>query len=136
MDRGEESVATEQIEQTEQQAQAAAIARLRVLIQQARKGDAKALPLLRKHLDQSPVLWQRTGNIALQTQMALVDAICGRDLHLRECMARQINSLKAELSGDSPSALEKLVIERIVTAFLQLGLAETREAQKPEASLP
>jgi hypothetical protein len=122
-------------EQTEPQAQAEAITQLRELIQRARKGDAKALPRLRQYLDRSPALWQQTGNIALQTQMALFDAICGRDLLLRECMARQINGLKAELSGDSPSAMEKLAIERIITVFLQLGYAEAREAQKPEASL-
>lgn len=123
-------------DQAEQQSQAEAIAQLRELIQRARRGDASALPLLRKYLDRSPVLWRQTGNIAIQTQMALIDAICGRDLHLRECIARQINQMKGELSGESPSALEKLMIERIVTGFLQLGHLEAREAQKPEASLP
>jgi hypothetical protein len=66
--------------------------------------------------------------------MAILNAIAGKDLHLRECVARQVNAMKHELSGDAPSALEKLAIERIVTAFLQLSDVEIREVQHPEES--
>lgn len=126
----------EQANEAEQQSQADAMARLRELIDQARNGNRTVLPLLRKCLDQSPELWRQTGNVGLQAQMALINAICGRDLHLRECIVRQINRMKKDFRDKSSSPLEDLAIERIVTAFLQVGRAETLTAQKPEDSLP
>lgn len=127
-------MASDQPEQGAELTAEEAIARLRELIQRARQGDATALPMLRRHLDRSPALWTRTGSLALQVQMKLIDAICGRDLHMRECIVRQVNNMKGELAGDAPSPMAKLLTERIITAYLQVGLAEGLDVQHPETS--
>ena len=110
------------------------LAELRALVQRAKSGDRTALPRLRQYLDLNPQLWKGPGNIAVQAQAAWIDLIAGPNLHLRECMTRQINQMKHDLAGASSSPLEAMLIERLVTTWLQLGYAEAREAQVDEKS--
>lgn len=118
----------------QQVAREAALAELHTLVQRAKSGDLAALPELRKYLDANPQLWKGPGNVALQAQAAWIDLIAGPNRHLRECMTRQLNHMKQELAGSSPSPLEAMLVERLITNWLQLGYLETREAQVDEKS--
>ena len=100
----------------------------------AKSGDRAALPRLRQYLSANPTLWKGPGNVALQAQAAWINLITGPNLHLRECMTRQINQMKQDLAGSSPSPLEAMVVERLITSWLQLGYLEAREAQVNEKS--
>ncbi len=111
-----------------------AMAELQDLVERAKSGDRSAVPRLREYLDRNPQLWRNSGSIAVQAQAAWINGTVGPDLHLRECMSKQINEMKAELCGDSPTPLEALLVERIVTCWLHLGYLEAREAQFPERS--
>ncbi len=114
--------------------QEAALAELRTLVQRAKSGDRAALPRLRQYLDANPRLWKGPGNVALQAQAAWINLVAGPNLHFRECMSRQVNQLKQDLAGKSPSPLESMLVERLITNWLQLGYIEAREAQADEKS--
>ena len=111
------------------------LAELNALVQRAKAGDASAMPRLRQYLDRNPQLWNGPGEVALQAQAAWIDLTAGKNLHLRECLARRINRLKEDLGGPSPSKLEALLAERIVTHWLRTNYLEAVEAQQPEKSL-
>ena len=111
-----------------------AMAELQDLVERARSGDRSAVPRLREYLDCNEQLWRNCGSVAVQAQASWINGTVGPDLHLRECMGKQINRMKQELCGDSPTPLEALLVERIVTCWLHLGYLEAREAQSPETS--
>jgi hypothetical protein len=108
---------------------------LRELVTKAKRGDATVLPRLREYLGQLPELWQHTGDLALQSQAAWVRLIAGEDKHLRECIVRRVNAMKMDLANEDTSTLENLLVERVISSWLQLYYHETREAQEEEKSL-
>lgn len=114
--------------------QEAALAELRTLVKRAKSGDRAALPRLRQYLNANPQLWKGPGNVALQAQAAWINLIAGPNLHFRECMMRQVNEMKQDLAGKSTSPLESMLVERLITNWLQLGYIEAREAQVDEKS--
>jgi hypothetical protein len=112
-----------------------AIAELRVLVAKAKGGDASVLPRLREYLQQAPQLWQNCGDLAQQSQAAWVRLLAGNDKHLQECVVQKINALKLELADEDSSALENLLVERVVGTWLQLYYHEMQDAQQDEKSL-
>jgi hypothetical protein len=112
-----------------------AVAELNVLIARAKQGDAEVIPQLCEYLDNNPILWTGPGNLALQAQAAWITLIAGQDKHLKQCLARKVNDMKQELSGTSPSPMEKLLVERIVTTWLRVHYCEAHDAQQDEESL-
>jgi len=115
--------------------QVAAWTELQDLIQRARKGDKKTLPRLREFLTKNEFLWKSVGNLSVEAQAAWIKLVAGNDLYYRECLAKSVNALKLELSGKSPGTIEKLLCERVVMSWLQLGYMESREAQQGEQQL-
>jgi hypothetical protein len=103
---------------------------IRAVVARAKAGDDSAVPLLRELLTKYPILWQRYGDLAAQAEGAWVALAAGQNLYLRESLARQAAALRQELAGPSPSALEKLLVERVVACWLQLhyfDCIETRD---------
>lgn len=114
---------------------AEAKAELETLIARAKRGDAEAIPRLRQYLERNPILWMRSGDLALQAQAAWITLIAGPDRYLKECLVRKVNDLKQQLGGPSPSPLESLMVERIVMAWLRLYYCDTHDAQHEESSV-
>ena len=112
-----------------------AIAELRELVARAKNGDATVLPRLREYLDQVPQLWQGCGDLALQSQGAWVRLIAGNDKFLQESVVRKANALKMELANEDTTTLENMLVERVISTYLQLYYHEMREAQQEEKSL-
>lgn len=108
---------------------------LRQLVARAKQGDREVLPELRKFLDAEPTLWTAAGDLAVQAQAAWIRLVCGPDAHLELCLARKIAAMKRELWGPSPTQLEQLMVNQVISTWLQLYYHEAREAQRPENSL-
>jgi len=53
----------------------------------------------------------------------------GEDLSVREAIYAKLNSLRQELLGENPTAVERLLVERIVACWLQVQDAEIRYAR-------
>lgn len=112
-----------------------AVAELKVLIARAKQGDAEVVPRLSEYLDNNPILWTQGGDLALQAQAAWINLIAGQNKHLKQCLVRKVNDIKQELSGTSPSPMEKLLVERVVTTWLRVHYCEAHDAQQDEKSL-
>jgi hypothetical protein len=108
--------------------------RLERLVKRAEQNDESALPELRAALDANPWVWQRYGDLALQSQAAWLQLIAGQNLMLRESVERKAAQMRAELAGPGPSPLERLLVERVVACWLQTQYADTIYAQTQEAS--
>jgi hypothetical protein len=93
------------------------------------------MPPLREFFAKAPELWRNNGDLSLQVQASWTELICGKNLHMKECVVRRVNELKFQWAGESPSPAEALLVERIIIAWLRLAYIESREAQHIETSL-
>jgi hypothetical protein len=75
------------------------------------------------------------GDLAKQSQLALINKLSGPNLVFQESLPRKLDLMREELSGPNPTALERLLVERIATCWLHLYLLETSYAQSQNASM-
>ena len=55
----------------------------------------------------------------------------GKNLLLKECVARFLEDMKKSLGGSNPTALERLLVDRIASCWLHTQWCEMSEAQRP-----
>jgi hypothetical protein len=104
------------------------------LLKRAEHGDLGVLPALRQLLTDNPRLWQGYGDLAAQAEGALIRLAAGNNLLLSESLIRKLADLKHELGGESPSPLERLLIERVTTTWLQVNHLDALVAQAQASS--
>jgi hypothetical protein len=109
--------------------QRAGQADLAQLLKRAEAGDRSVLPQLQRALDGNPDLWRGYGDLAAHAEASLAMLAAGQNLLLAESLKRKLAALKAELGGESPSALERLLIERVAATWLQVNYHDTLVAQ-------
>jgi hypothetical protein len=89
----------------------------------------------RQLLDTRPALWRDLDNLTARVEQAWMALLAGSDLVAQEILVRQLQTLKQELEGPSPTPLERLLVERIVVCWLQVqhaDLVATRHSQRAE----
>jgi hypothetical protein len=96
-------------------------AELAEVLKRAEQGDLSVLPQLQKALDADARIWQHYGNLAIQAEAALVKLAALPNLVMAESLARKLHHLKKELGGDSPSPLERLLVERVTATWLEVN---------------
>ena len=104
------------------------------LLKRVQDGDKKALPDLRRLLNESPELWNELGNIAMQARRLWIELAAGKNEVTKEALWRHLADLTLELSGPSPSMLERLLIGRVVTCWLQLHYRDFLAAQSTQST--
>jgi hypothetical protein len=72
-----------------------------------------------------PEIWQTVGDLGKLAEQALLDYFCGGDLLLRESVTAKLNELKSDLTEGSAAPLDRLLVDRIGLAWLQLTIADT-----------
>ncbi len=107
---------------------------LTILLKRAEQGDLAVLPELRAVLDADARLWQLYGDLALQAEASLIKLAAGSNLLLAEALLRKLHAMKAELSGETPSPLVKLLAERASACWLQVSYYDALLAQAAGAS--
>ena len=110
--------------------------RLQRLVQRAEQGDEAVLPELRVALDANAWVWERYGDLAQQSMEAWLQLIAGKNLMLHESTRRKAEQLRLELAGQAPSPVERLLVERIVSCWLQTNYADSAYAQLPKGANP
>jgi hypothetical protein len=90
----------------------------------AMKGDEPSMSVVREVLDADPHLADKMVGILLDAERRLIAATYGSDLVARETIPRKLEALRKELGGSSPTPLEKLLVARIVTCWLQVQHAD------------
>jgi hypothetical protein len=109
---------------------------IRQVLKRAQDGDTKALPVLRKLLAEPEIVDICGGDLAQQAERSLINAAAGTNLCFNEAMIRKTENLRKELAGPSPTPLERLLVERIVTCWLHLHIVQIRFVQNTSLSLP
>ena len=99
------------------------------LLKRAEAGDRSVLPQLQRALDGNPDLWRGYGDLAAHAEASLAMLAAGPNLLLAESLKRKLAALKAELGGESPSPLEKLLVERVTATWLQTNYHDGLLAQ-------
>jgi hypothetical protein len=75
------------------------------------------------------------GNLAREAVELLVKKYAGNNAVVRESVTRKLEELRAELSGENPSPLEKLLVERVVATWFHLHQLEANYSGRSEMSL-
>jgi hypothetical protein len=104
------------------------------LANRANQGSENALACLRQVLDTCPEIWQAVGDLASHTERCWLDLIAGNNRLMEESVKRQVATMRAELSGPSPSPVERLLVDRVVACHLALHDAEACLASPGTAS--
>jgi len=99
----------------------------------ARRGNLAVLPQLQRTLDEHPEIWQKHGNLGRAVEMNWIQQIAGTDLLVAESLTRQLDAMRNDLGGST--RLEKLIVERIVSAWLQVQYAEALVAGSNDAGI-
>jgi hypothetical protein len=99
------------------------------LLKRAEQGDRSVLPELRKALDANAEIWRQYGDLAAQAEASLILLAAGNNLLLAESLQRKLRSLKDELGGESPSPLDRLLVERVTATWLQVSYFDGLLAQ-------
>jgi len=99
---------------------------IRALLQRAAKGDTATLPAIRKLLENPANIDYFGGNLAKRAQWAFLRAMAGEDLAVQEAISAKLTALRKELQGENPTPVEVLLVERIVTCWLQVQDADLR----------
>jgi len=109
----------------ERNSRRATVERLSDLFKKAEKGNEKAVPEIRKILQESPDLaWQFMDFATLAKRRFIENLTKDKDLASRETLEFQLAAMREEVAGAHPSPLERLLAERIVLTWLQIQLFE------------
>src|SRR5262245_32900469 len=110
-------------------------AELRVLVKSAQGGDRSALPRIREILDQHPEVWRHVGDLAALTERAWIAILAADHPVAVESMKRTAAELKAELAGDNPTRLERLLVDQVVACWMEVSYLEAVAADPGRSSL-
>jgi hypothetical protein len=102
---------------------------LAAFLKRTQSGDKTTLPVLRKMLEDQAFVRMLGGERAEEVERSFVGGIAAENLGWREAITRKLDLLRAELLGDSPTPVERLLVERVVACWLQVQDAELRYAQ-------
>jgi hypothetical protein len=97
-------------------------------LERAQAGEAQALSVVRKMMEY-PTSAELFGNLVARVERSFIEALAGKDLVSKEAITSKLERLRAELIGPNPSPIERLLVERIVTCWLQVQDADIRYAQ-------
>jgi hypothetical protein len=110
--------------------------RLQRLFQRFKAGDATALPAYETALEANPLFAKHCGDLAARSEAAWLELICSTDLSRRQTVERELRQLKQELSGPSPSALERLLVDKAAASWLQTCHADALFAEVADGRHP
>lgn len=113
----------------------AIIAELRDVVKKAKAGDASVLPRLRQILDHHPVIYEHIGDLEKIVVRAWSELLAGDDPLTREAVNRKADALRADLAGDQPTAIEKLLIGQVVSSWIENSHAQCLSAEPARQSL-
>ena len=90
------------------------------LVRLANGGDEEAEKRLRELVHNWPEFWQKIGDVSKIAQTAFFKAIAGKNKMLLASIERKVEDLQGELLGPAPSALEKVLVGRIIVSLLEV----------------
>lgn len=95
------------------------------LLQRAEEGDETIRPKVQALLT-NPAVADLLGNLARRVQVAIVDGISGGNVAVQEGVKKKVDDMRAELAGPDAGPLERQLVERIITCWLAVHVAELK----------
>jgi hypothetical protein len=92
------------------------------LRRRAQAGDESTLPLVRRIFQRPGAVERLGGDLAADIRTNLIGRLAGRDLLVREGLARKLDLMADDLAARTP--IERLLVERVVTCWLHLHFLE------------
>ena len=102
--------------------------RLRDMMQRANDGEQKAIDELRQFLNDNHEVSGVLGNLCRMAEKAWIELLSNRGAVVAEAITRQMAQTRADLVGDSPSAIEKLLADQVTATLLETRYLETISA--------
>jgi hypothetical protein len=101
------------------------------LVGRANTGDPEAVAGLRAFLDANPELWRRIGDLGGHAEAAWAGLVARGDRLIAESVRREADRLRAELLGERPGPVERLLADQVVVTHLELHYHQLRAADAP-----
>src|SRR5438094_26067 len=99
-------------------------AELDALVRRAQAGDAGALPRIREVLDRHPEVWQHLGDLSNLVERAWTAVLAAGHPLAAEAMKRAAGEMRAELAGERPGRLERMMVEQVVACWMEAKYLE------------
>ncbi len=111
------------------------VAEINATIRKAEKGDTAALEEVREMLARAGTSDMLGGNMAREALRLMVKKATGANAVMRDATERKFEEMRAELLGANPTALERLLVERIVATWFHLHHLEAQYGMKEGMTL-
>jgi hypothetical protein len=108
---------------------------LHALVRRAQAGDPGALPRIREVLEDHPEVWQHVGDLAALVEQAWIAVLAADHPLAAEAMRRTVMEMKADLAGEHPTRLERMLVDQVVACFLEVKYLEGVSAEPGRGSL-
>jgi hypothetical protein len=108
---------------------------LNALVKQAQAGDAGAVPRLREILDEHPEIWHHVGDLSVMAERAWIAVLAAEHPLAVESMKRTIEETKAELAGEHPTRLERMLVDQVIACYMEVKYMESVSAVPVRDSL-
>jgi hypothetical protein len=102
---------------------------LRELLARAQAGDGSALAPLRDYVERARV-WEQIGDVSWHAEEAILDAAVGTNLLLKEAMRCHLAQLRDELTRQTVTPLERLLVNRLVLCWAAAHVADVAAQEK------
>ena len=103
----------------------ARLGELESLSQKAEAGDKEARKELRRLIrSSSPEVIERASDIGRKAGRMLARTAAGGDLLVQEALYAKLDTMRQEVAGESPTPLEVLLTERVVSLWMLTALLE------------
>ena len=102
----------------------------------AELGKEGVMPHLSALLDRRPDLWRYCGDLATATQLAWAQELARGHLLVRESIVRRMREMTAELLGPEPTALDRLVVPAVVSAWIAMQAADATDLDAATSDNP
>ena len=104
------------------------------LERRARAGEPAALAEVER-IATAPEFFARVGDFAARVRGKLLDRLGGKWVLERRALEAKVEALRKELEGPAPSAVERLLVERVLIGWLQVQEADGYLAVAREVGL-
>lgn len=100
-------------------------AELKLLSERAESGDDEARDELRRRVEAcSPQQIAQLAQIAVRADRMLVKTISGGNPLMEEALYARLRDMHQEIAGDNPTALEAMLVDRVVAGWLLVEVLE------------
>ena len=115
-------------ESTYQMPNAEEIKSLNQCLARANAGSMDAILQLRSFLDVNPQIWQKLGDAALVADQAWINQMFKGNTLAAESLQRVLDNLRSKLLGESESMVEKMLVDTVVSTWLELHYLRSVDA--------